>query len=83
MHDVAAAKASTCRASYAYSDSVTDIPMLDAVGHAVAVNPDRALAQLPREQGWEVRNFTNPVRLRTVDADPGTRPARGDSEGSC
>ncbi|HEY6427939.1 MAG TPA: HAD-IB family hydrolase, partial [Acidimicrobiales bacterium] len=51
-------------ASSAYSDSATDIPMLEAVGRPVAVNPDRALAKIAREHGWEVRNFTKPIRLR-------------------
>ena len=50
--------------STAYSDSATDLPMLDAVGHPVVVNPDRALARIARERGWEVRQFTKPVRLR-------------------
>jgi HAD superfamily hydrolase (TIGR01490 family) len=50
--------------SYAYSDSATDIPMLETVGHAVAVNPDRELARVARERGWEVRQFSRPVRLR-------------------
>jgi hypothetical protein len=43
--------------SYAYSDSISDLPMLEAVGHPVAVNPDAALAALAREQGWEVLRF--------------------------
>jgi HAD superfamily hydrolase (TIGR01490 family) len=43
--------------SYAYSDSVSDLPMLRAVGHPVAVNPDAALARLAREEGWEVLRF--------------------------
>jgi HAD superfamily hydrolase (TIGR01490 family) len=51
-------------ASSAYSDSATDVPMLELVGHPVAVNPDRALAKVAREHGWEVRQFTKPVRLR-------------------
>jgi len=51
-------------ASYAYSDSATDIPMLECVGHAVAVNPDRELARAARENGWEIRTFTRRVRLR-------------------
>ncbi len=51
-------------ASYAYSDSYTDAPMLEAVGHPVAVNPDRVLARLAREREWEVLQFTRPVRLR-------------------
>jgi hypothetical protein len=51
-------------ASYAYSDSATDIPMMDAVGHPVAVNPDRVLARMAKEREWDVMNFTHPVRLR-------------------
>ncbi len=50
--------------SSAYSDSATDIPMLEAVGHPVAVNPDRALAREAKVRGWEVVTFQNPVRLR-------------------
>ncbi len=50
--------------SYAYSDSATDIPMLEAVGHPVVVNPDRALARWADDKGWEVRQFVRPVRLR-------------------
>jgi len=41
----------------AYSDSSNDVPMLSAVGHAVAVNPDSALRQQAREHGWDVRDF--------------------------
>src|SRR5947209_7418610 len=51
-------------ASYAYSDSITDLPMLEAVGHPVAVNPDRALLKAARTREWEVRRFVKPVRLR-------------------
>jgi len=51
-------------ASYAYSDSITDLPMLEAVGHPCAVNPDRELARVARERGWEIRTFREPVRLR-------------------
>lgn len=50
--------------STAYSDSATDLPMLESVGHPVAVNPDRALAKVARERDWEIRQFTKPVRLR-------------------
>ncbi|MGH9298177.1 MAG: HAD family hydrolase [Acidimicrobiales bacterium] len=50
--------------SYAYSDSYTDLPMLEAVGHPVAVNPDRVLARYAREQGFEIARFNQPVRLR-------------------
>lgn len=41
----------------AYSDSANDIPMLCAVGHPVAVNPDTALRRRARAQGWAVRDF--------------------------
>ena len=51
-------------ASYAYSDSYTDAPMLEAVGHPVAVNPDRVLLKLAREREWEVRHFAHPVPLK-------------------
>lgn len=50
-------------ASHAYSDSVTDIPMLAAVGHPVAVNPDRALRRHATEQRWPIRDFERPVEL--------------------
>ena len=51
-------------ASYAYSDSATDVPMLEAVGHAVAVNPDRELLRVAKREGWEIRRFTRRVPLR-------------------
>jgi HAD superfamily hydrolase (TIGR01490 family) len=45
------------RACYAYSDSESDLPMLEAVGHPVAVNPDAALARIARERNWDVLRF--------------------------
>src|SRR5918992_2138712 len=44
-------------ASYAYSDSESDLPMLRCVGHPVAVNPDPALERIAREEGWQVMHF--------------------------
>jgi len=38
----------------AYSDSVSDLPMMERVGHAVAVNPDRELRALAHERGWRI-----------------------------
>ncbi|MEE6169961.1 MULTISPECIES: HAD-IB family hydrolase [unclassified Mycolicibacterium] len=49
---------------YAYSDSVTDIPMLESVGHPTAVNPDRALRKEAVARDWPVLTFTKPVSLR-------------------
>jgi phosphoserine phosphatase len=43
--------------SYAYSDSESDLPMLRAVGHPVAVNPDGPLARVARQEGWDVLRF--------------------------
>jgi len=45
-------------ASTAYSDSHTDLPFLEAVGHPVAVNPDRALRRVARDRGWPVLEFS-------------------------
>jgi phosphoserine phosphatase len=57
--------------SYAYSDSITDVPMLAAVGHPVAVNPDKDLEHEALERGWEIRKFARPVRMRDrVPAPP-------------
>ncbi|MDQ1288605.1 MAG: hypothetical protein QG622_2171 [Actinomycetota bacterium] len=50
---------------YAYSDSITDLPMLAAVGHPTAVNPDRALRKEASSRGWPALDFTQPVRLRS------------------
>jgi HAD superfamily hydrolase (TIGR01490 family) len=52
-------------ASYAYSDSVTDLPMLEAVGHAAVVNPSRAFRQLAEERGWQVIRFSQPASVRS------------------
>ncbi|MEV6432775.1 HAD-IB family hydrolase [Nocardia sp. NPDC051463] len=48
---------------YAYSDSVTDLPMLGAVGHPTAVNPDRTLRREALAKGWPALTFSNPVSL--------------------
>jgi HAD superfamily hydrolase (TIGR01490 family) len=74
MRDIARAQGIDLAASYAYSDSATDLPMLEAVGHPVVVNPDRELARVARERGWEVRHFTRPVRLRDRVAVPQPGP---------
>ena len=57
---------------YAYSDSATDAPMLEAVGHPVAVNPDKALRKVAVERDWPIRAFAKPVRAsRRVPSPPG------------
>jgi hypothetical protein len=44
-------------ASYAYSDALSDLPMLRAVGNPVVVNPDPPLAELARQEGWQTMRF--------------------------
>jgi HAD superfamily hydrolase (TIGR01490 family) len=67
--------------SFAYSDSITDLPMLEAVGHPVAVNPDRELRKEADTRGWDIRDFRRPVRLRArlaqTAAHPRSRVAAG------
>ncbi|MGZ4449886.1 MAG: HAD family hydrolase [Nocardioides sp.] len=60
--------------SYAYSDSVTDVPMLEAVGHPHAVNPDRDLRRIAAAKGWPVLVFTKPVALRGRMPLPPAKP---------
>jgi HAD superfamily hydrolase (TIGR01490 family) len=54
--------------SWAYSDSASDLPMLRAVGHPVAVNPDAELAKVAREEGWDVMTFETLGRRLKVAA---------------
>jgi HAD superfamily hydrolase (TIGR01490 family) len=61
--------------SYAYSDSITDLPMLEVVGRPVVVNPDRDLARVAREREWEVRVFRIGVPLRDRVSMPPPRIA--------
>lgn len=58
----------------AYSDSANDLPMLSAVGHPVAVNPDPALLRQARERGWDVRDFRTGRRAVKI-AVPSTAAA--------
>jgi HAD superfamily hydrolase (TIGR01490 family) len=57
MRELAERSGIDLAASYAYSDSESDLPMLRAVGHPVAVNPDATLARIARDEGWEVLRF--------------------------
>jgi HAD superfamily hydrolase (TIGR01490 family) len=55
----------------AYSDSVSDLPFLEAVGTAVAVNPDRELREVAAERGWRVVEVTR----RPLPGEPVLRAA--------
>ncbi|MBW4029184.1 MAG: HAD-IB family hydrolase [Acidobacteria bacterium] len=62
MREIAAARGIDLEESFAYSDSETDIPMLLAVGHPFAVNPDRALTRVAHDHEWPILSFTTKVR---------------------
>jgi HAD superfamily hydrolase (TIGR01490 family) len=64
MRQLAAEAGIDLEGSFAYTDSYTDAPMLEAVGNPVVVNPDRVLLRLAHEREWEVKSFVRPVRLR-------------------
>ncbi len=51
--------------SYAYSDSITDVHMLDVVGHPHAVNPDKELRRVAEARDWPILTFDRPVMLRS------------------
>lgn len=74
IRDLAAERDLDLDASFAYSDSITDLPMMELVGHPVAVNPDRPLLRVALARGWEVVRFVKPVRLR--DRVPMPTPAQ-------
>jgi len=75
MQEVAERDGIDLERSYAYSDSATDLPMLQAVGIPTAVNPDRELARAARDQGWEILHFTRKARLRDRVPMPAPRQA--------
>jgi HAD superfamily hydrolase (TIGR01490 family) len=64
-------------ASYAYSDSESDLPMLRAVGHPVAVNPDAALARVAKTENWPVLHFDRLRRRLRTAAVVGVTAAAG------
>ncbi len=57
-------------ASYAYSDSLSDLPMLRAVGNPVVVNPDPPLAEIAREEGWQTMRFERLGRRLVASPSP-------------
>ncbi|MGZ4613916.1 MAG: HAD family hydrolase [Kineosporiaceae bacterium] len=86
IRDLAARRGYQLEGCYAYSDSVTDLPMLEAVGHPCAVNPDRPLRREAVARGWPVLDFTSPAPLRRritnhlgdrLDRTSGARVASG------
>ena len=64
MQELAGERGYDLSASFAYSDSETDAPMLEVVGHPFAVNPDKTLRRIAEENGWPILSFTSPVSMR-------------------
>jgi HAD superfamily hydrolase (TIGR01490 family) len=58
MAEYATAEGLSLAESVAYADSASDLPMLEAVGHPVAVNPETKLAAIARKRGWHVEYWT-------------------------
>jgi HAD superfamily hydrolase (TIGR01490 family) len=59
LRELAAAEGFDLAASTAYSDSYSDVPFLEAVGHPVAANPDGKLRRIAAERGWPVVDFAS------------------------
>ena len=55
--------------SYAYADSISDLPMLEAVGNPVAVNPDRRLGAAAKDRGWRVERWSKNGAAESVVGD--------------
>lgn len=57
-----------------YTDSITDLPLLEAVGHPVAVNPDPRLRRVARRRGWAIEDWRGARRAPAL-TDPKAAPA--------
>ncbi|WP_409470552.1 HAD family hydrolase [Streptomyces sp. HC307] len=64
VRELAASEGYDLSRCYAYSDSATDLPMLESVGRPHAVNPDRTLRREALARGWPILDFHRPVRLK-------------------
>ena len=88
MTEYAAAEGLRLEESVAYADSTSDLPMLEAVGFPVAVNPETRLAAIARKRGWLVEHWSKasgahpPVPLRPADVRARTPPRPSDSASS-
>jgi HAD superfamily hydrolase (TIGR01490 family) len=81
IRELAAERGFDLAECYAYSDSESDLPMLRAVGHPVAVNPDAELARVARVEGWRVMRFDKLGRRLKLGAAVGTLALMGGGGG--
>ena len=78
---LAAERGYDLRLSYAYSDSASDLPMLEMVGHPVAVNPDGPLEAVAHQRGWPIVIFSR-TRKKVVKTTTATVGAAGLASGT-
>ena len=75
VRELAASQGYDLPSCFAYSDSVTDVPMLELVGHPYVVNPDRQLRREAAAREWPMLQFTRPVSLRQRMGNVPQKPA--------
>ncbi|MGQ0774061.1 MAG: HAD-IB family hydrolase [Pseudonocardiales bacterium] len=76
VRELAALRGYDLQRCHAYSDSISDLPLLEAVGRPTAVNPDRALRREAAARGWPILAFSAPVSLRArIPAPSGAQVA--------
>lgn len=66
MRELAADEGYDLADCYSYSDSITDLPMLEVVGHPFAVNPDDELRRIAQERVWPVLEFARPEAMQPM-----------------
>lgn len=81
IEKLAAERGYDLRLSYAYSDSSSDLPMLELVGHPVAVNPDRSLEAVAHQRGWPIVVFSRKAK-RVVKTTTAASAAAGLATGT-
>jgi len=83
MRALAAEEGYDLSESYAYSDSYTDLPMLEVVGHPYAVNPDEQLRRVARERVWPILEFDKPESMhRTYSREQKAAAGAGAAAGA-
>jgi HAD superfamily hydrolase (TIGR01490 family) len=76
MRDLAVERGYDLSQCYSYTDSHTDLPMLEIVGNPVATNPDSQLRKIAEERDWQILEFSKPVAMRTpLETREGRRAA--------
>jgi HAD superfamily hydrolase (TIGR01490 family) len=75
MRELAETRGIDLATSYAYTDSHTDLPMLELVGFPTAVNPDSELRRIATEREWPILDFEKPIAMRSSLSGPEAKAA--------